>query len=88
MDETATTETWPCGWLMYAGRDEDGELVVVECGAVATENSRGWTCTNGHEHVTAEARYREGWDYASDAGEAAQLRKYGTDVVAMDGGAI
>jgi hypothetical protein len=62
--------------------------VEMECGAASWANARGWTCENGHEHVTAEVRVREGWDYAADEGEAYLLRKYGVDAVAMDGTGI
>jgi hypothetical protein len=79
-------DTWVCGWLIEAGRHpEDGETIIRECQARAFATDTGWACEAGHEHVTAEVRVREGWDYASDEGEAAQLAKYGTEPVQMDG---
>jgi hypothetical protein len=80
------SQTFPCSWLVDTRQyDEDGASIIVECDAQATETERGWTCTNGHSHVHSEYRTAEGWDYASDPGEAAQLTKYGTFPVLMDG---
>jgi hypothetical protein len=76
-----------CGWVYQNGYDEDGPA-YRSCVGIVTETPRGWECSNGHEHVTAEVRYAEGWDYASDELEAAQLRKYGVQAVAMLGGSI
>lgn len=76
-----------CGWQSQGAWIEDF-YEIIECDGIITENERGWSCSYGHEHVTAEVRYAEGWDYASDEQEAAQLRKYGVDAVAMNGGSI
>lgn len=81
-------ETFLCGWLVQRGWTEDGEPIVVECGALATATERGWSCEAGHEHVTAEARHNEGWDYAHDEHEAKQLRGVGVQAVAMSGGSV
>ena len=88
-------ESFTCTWL-YERTDLIGDeeygwepyTRIVECGAVAWPTQRGWTCEAGHEHVTAEVRMTEGWDYASDPGEAEQLRRYGVDAVSMRGDSI
>jgi hypothetical protein len=78
-----------CTWLSeLPGYNEDGEKDIVECGAALHVTDRGWHCNNGHDHVTAEIRQAEAWDYASDEGEARELRRYGVDAVAMSGGSI
>lgn len=78
-----------CGWVMNMGVDpEDGEPMLMECGHALHVSERGWRCDNGHEHVTAQVRQMEGWDYAADEEEATLLRKYGVDAVAMNGGSI
>jgi hypothetical protein len=86
----AGQELWPCTWLVVRGRDEDGQEIISECGAdswlMAAE--RGYECAKGHSHVNAEARAREGWDYAADELEAEGLRRNGVDAVAMNGGSI
>lgn len=74
---------FPCGWLVMIAT-EDGPA-AVECGADAEATDRGWTCAAGHEHVTAEARHREGWDYAEDAGEAMNMVRAGVEPRTMDG---
>jgi hypothetical protein len=61
---------------------------IVECGALAWPTDRGWECDAGHDHVDAQTRQQEGWDYAHDGQEAAQLRKQGVGAVAMNGGSI
>jgi len=70
-----------CGWC------EDGGRNVEDCGAVAwpTHNGRGFACGRGHSHVAAEVRAEEGWDYAEDADEAAQLARAGVRPVDMEG---
>ena len=79
-------DVFVCGWLVDTGQyTEDGEQVIVECDGIATGDDRGWACAKGHSHVYAEYRAAEGWDYASDPGEAAQLTQYGTFPVLMDG---
>lgn len=80
----------PCTWLVertYTFVDEEtGEWwggedgpTIEDCGAEAIYTDRGFECAAGHSHVTAEIRFAEGWDYAEDAMEAAQLSKYGTE---------
>lgn len=80
-----------CGWQTYL-RDrwgfvtnEDGERIVEECPALIWDNGRAQVCELGHEHVHAEARYREGWDYADGPEEAQRLAKVGVGSVGMDG---
>jgi len=67
-------KTFTCDWLVerawYDPETGDGGVVVVPCGAHAFITDRGWGCEAGHEHVTAEVRHAEGWDYA-DADEMA-----------------
>jgi hypothetical protein len=78
--------TFTCEWLIDTGQlTEDAEPIILECGAPARGDDHGWACDAGHSHVYAERRYAEGWDYASDPGEAAQLIQYGTFPVLMDG---
>lgn len=79
-------DIFTCGWL-YPYQLE-GEQCVGECDAAAWETDRGFTCEAGHEHVTAQKRLEEGWDYAADPYEAAGLARVGVEPVAMDGGAI
>ena len=66
---------WCCTWLLER-HGEDG-LYVVECGALSWEDERGYGCAAGHDHVYAEVRDAEGWDYASDAQEAEMMRRNG-----------
>jgi hypothetical protein len=80
----ATSEDWDAYGDAMAYLEEE----IVPCGAFAWADDRGWTCNVGHAHVTAEARYAEGWDYAHDEDEARGLRRNGVDAVAMDGGSI
>lgn len=80
---------WPCWWEIDTRRyDEDGAPIIETCGADAQETDRGWGCTAGHEHVSAEIRAAEGWDYADDEDEARLLRSHGVDAVAMNGSSI
>ena len=77
-----------CGWLVSLGFDDCGGEIIRECGAHLTMSDRGWSCEGGHEHVYAEVRWSEGWDYCADEGEAILLRRAGVDAVAMNGGPI
>lgn len=80
------TDTFTCEWLVATGKyNEDGESIIVECGAQARSTERGWSCVSGHSHVYPEYRAAEGWDYATDRGEADQLTKHGTFPFLMDG---
>lgn len=48
-------ETWACDWLVQlGGRDEFGNIDVVECGAAAHEVGAGWACAAGHRHLGIE----------------------------------
>jgi hypothetical protein len=78
-------QVFPCDWLVRAGYDEDGQQIILECGADAVVTGRGFQCEAGHEHVTAEARTEEGWEYAEDRAEALGLVKAGVHPVQMDG---
>lgn len=79
------TDCHPCDWLMDTGRyDEDGQKVIRECAHPSWVDERGWRCAAGHEHVTAEIRYAERWDYA-DPDEAPAMARKGIRPVHMDG---
>lgn len=78
-------DVWPCPWLIARGRDEDGSPVITECGARARPTDTGWRCEAGHEHVEAEARSAQGWDYAADEGEAAGIACAGVEPRDMSG---
>jgi hypothetical protein len=62
--------------------------IPAVCLLSAGRPSGVWACEAGHEHVCAEVRNAEGWDYAHDEVEAALVRRDGTDAVAMDDGSI
>ncbi|MGW4528857.1 hypothetical protein [Amycolatopsis sp. NPDC004378] len=83
-------ETWTCDWLTAHTNPEDGEQYTVECGGLAwfLPEGRGHTCEHGHDHIYAEVRHREGWDYAADPDEAGLLAGRGIQPVAMNGGGI
>lgn len=75
--------TWPCAWLVEH-YTEDG-VSARDCGAPAWETPTGWRCRDGHEHVRAEVRYAQGWEYAEDAEEARHMARNGVRPVRMDG---
>lgn len=81
--------TFPCDWLVerHSFDDETGERhdFIVECGATAVTDDRGFHCEAGHEHVELEVRLAEGWDYASDEEEAAGRAGYGFESRLPDG---
>jgi hypothetical protein len=87
-------DTGRCNWLEWERdrygifRDEDGTPITRECGAFAWFDERGSYCEAGHEHISEEARHREGWTYAEDVDEAVALAKAGVYPVAMDGTGI
>lgn len=83
-------QTWVCEWLVPLMNPEDGETVAVDCGGLAwfLPEDRGYTCEYGHDHIYAEVRHREGWDYAADPEEAGLLAGRGIQPVAMNGGGI
>lgn len=77
-------EKW-VGWTDEETGQSEGDMQVVDCGAEAIATERGWTCAAGHEHVTAEARHAEGWEYAEDWGEAKNLAAAGVEPLTMSG---
>lgn len=77
-----------CGWFIDAGRHpEDGETMLLECGYALHYTDRGWTCDGGHEHVTAEVRWAEHWDYCS-SDEAEGMARVGVEPRDMQGRVI
>jgi hypothetical protein len=90
-DVARGTEVWPCTWLLE-GRYDDGSRFTFECGSpsrLTPEHGEGsYACESGHDHVPAEVRLEQGWDYAEDAEEAMRLRRNGVQAVAMNGGSI
>jgi hypothetical protein len=84
----SSVPTFTCDWQYEETYNEDGERPVLECGALAWEDRRGVYCENGHEHIHAEVRANEGWDYAEDEQEAGALLALGVRSVGMDGGSI
>lgn len=87
-DEKAGAEVWPCSWYLL-GRYDDGSTFEYPCGLptrYAPDRGRGsYECLAGHDHVPADVRDAQGWDYAGDEGEARLLARAGTVPVQMDG---
>lgn len=89
LDQSAEICNWlieiPAHWVEEIEDFVDARQ--VECGMLAWElpEGRGWTCEAGHEHIHAEVRDREGWDYAEDLDEAKRLAAVGVASVQMDG---
>jgi hypothetical protein len=83
-----------CGWQYnvpthYSPEAEDFiDAYTAECDALSWWDERGTYCEAGHEHVNAQARHDEGWDYAEDIDEATNLRKHGIQAVSMRGDSI
>lgn len=78
----------PCDWHVMVPTEDGPQAMACYqiSGAVAWETDRGWECESGHEHVRAEVRDAEGWDYAEDDGDVKALA-YGFKMpVGMDGG--
>jgi len=77
-----------CDWNIEVP-SEDGP-VIRECydvtGAVAWTTDRGWECESGHEHVTQEARWAEGWEYCENDDDVKRVAAAGLLPVGMDGG--
>lgn len=83
-DEARGIEVWPCGWLLE-GRYDDGSVFTYPCPMPMRVTGPGRVeCDGGHEHVDAQQRYNEGWDYA-DEDEADGLVRAGTRPVDMQG---
>jgi hypothetical protein len=80
--------TFTCGWWYYGQPMDDGERPILECEALAWRAERGTQCDHGHEHVNAETRQGEEWEYAEDEQEAGALMAHGIRPVGMDGGSI
>lgn len=81
----ARGEVHPCDWLVQRGYNEDGEPIILDCGAAAWADDWGWHCEAGHEHASLETQDREGWSYASDEEEAQHLARYGVETRLPDG---
>jgi hypothetical protein len=83
-DEKDGMDVWPCSWLLE-GRYDDGSVFYYECGAPTryTGNRGSYECTRKHDHTPVEVRDEQGWDYAEDAQEAAQLAHAGVRPVPM-----
>lgn len=77
-------EAAPCTWLIET-TTEEGFPSARECGHPMWQTARGSTCAAGHEDVTCEVRAQEGWDYASDTGEAYALAGAGIEPRHTDG---
>ncbi len=60
---------------------------IEDCGAEVAHTDDRWECAAGHAHVSAEARDREGWDYAEDAYDAAVIASGGRTPVPATPGA-
>lgn len=87
-------DTGPCGWqynvpTVWSPEAEDFiDAHTAECDALSWWDERGTYCEAGHEHINAETRHDEGWDYVDDAEEARRLRKLGIQAVSMRGDSI
>jgi hypothetical protein len=72
LDSFEAEAVWFCGWLVDGGYTEDGDPIVLECGAIAKAKGAGWACANGHEHRGIEV------EWAMDA-EREQAERMGFD---------
>ncbi|KFG71509.1 hypothetical protein [Streptomyces mutabilis] len=70
---------------LVQGYDEDGPT-AFECGAPLRHTDSGYSCARGHSYTYAAVRAAEGWDYASDAVEAALLGHAGVIGIRPDDG--
>lgn len=43
---------WSCSWLVKDGYTEDGDAVVIDCGAVSVGFDNGFACAAGHSHLS------------------------------------
>lgn len=76
-------DTFTCGWQYeardrYVLRDEDGQVVILECQSLAWSIPNGITCESGHEHFFNR-------EYTDDRDEAAALAKVGVEALDMQG---
>jgi len=87
-DQQGGIEVWPCSWLLE-GRYDDGSIFHYACGLPTryddTRQDGSYHCDGGHDHVPAEVRYAEGWDYTDDPDEALGMMKHGVLPVRPDG---
>lgn len=85
-DERAGKEVWPCSWLLE-GRYDDGSAFTYECMLPTrfTREDGSYECDGGHDHVPAQTRCEEGWDYAGDVEEATGMMRHGVRAVQPDG---
>lgn len=75
-----------CDWLIDTQQyDEDGGKVIIECGAEMYVTRRGTTCQRGHENVSLEVQWREGWAYVTEDEAAGFQKNTGRRAVLMDG---
>jgi hypothetical protein len=77
---------WPCSWLIQL-LGEDG-YYTVPCGRPTryTDKATGaYECLGGHDFIPAQTRSEEGWEYAEDDDEAAQLAKAGVEPRTLTG---
>lgn len=72
------------------GTCEDAYVTTADCGAPsyilrdqATGAEVGWECEDGHQHITAQVRFEQGWEYAEDPEEAGRLARAGVVPVPM-----
>jgi hypothetical protein len=72
------------------GYCEENAIEQVDCGAgmyvlrdQATGQRVGWECADGHQHVSAQVRFEQGWEYADGDGEADRLARAGVQPVPM-----
>lgn len=83
--EKAGAKVWPCSWDMEAMGEDGPYAVRCNLPTMFTDDRGSYECVGGHDHVPAEVRFEQGWDYAEDAGAAELLAKYGTEPRDMQG---
>lgn len=67
--------TFACTDLVGERHPEDAEMRYYPCGATAVTTATGFTCEAGHDYTTPQARADQGWDYATEPGEADALAR-------------
>lgn len=80
-----------CTWLVDTRQiTEDGEPIIIECGrdGYPLPGDRGTTCSAGHENVSMETQWREGWAYVDAEDAAGYARDTLRTPVLMDGHAF